>query len=186
MSWRSRQTMHACPELYTYMPYKRRTRKKQWPSVKKLWSQFDFPTAWAAPIIRTCDQKQLIIFLELLYTCMQPHAVEIYPLYLMLTIYQLHRGTVLSHQRNGSDKPITFCLSCIYACHHRKEVCTVRQWSIGNCFGVKHFLSGHTFTVHSEHNPLRHLFGEHKTTPTMTSSRILFRDGHSDKIQCSC
>lgn len=46
---------------------------------------------------------------------------------------------------------------------------------VGYCIWVKHFnqyLLGRKFTIHSDHKPLQHLFGENRGVPSLASARI--------------
>ncbi len=81
---------------------------------------------------------------------------------------------VLAHKfEDGSEKPIAFT-SCTLA-PAEKKYSQLEKEGLAIIFAVKKFnqyLSGRHFTVYSDHQPLKYLFGESKQVPVMAASRI--------------
>ena len=80
-------------------------------------------------------------------------------------------GALLAHVEDSSQRPIAFAsrtLSPKYYSQLEKE-------GLAIVYGVKKFhscLYGRRFTIHSDHQPLCHLFGSKKEIPPMVASRI--------------
>ena len=81
---------------------------------------------------------------------------------------------MLSHKlENGIEKPIAFASCSLVPAE--KKYSQLDKEALAIIFGVKRFyqyLYGRQFTILSDHQPLQHIFGEHKATPTLASARI--------------
>ena len=84
-------------------------------------------------------------------------------------------GAVLSHaMEDGSGKPIAFASRSLTPAEKHYSQLDKEGLAI-IVFGVKHFhqyLYGCTFTIVSNHKPLRHLFDPSRNIPAMASARI--------------
>ena len=82
-------------------------------------------------------------------------------------------GAVLSHRVHDTERPVTYASWTLTPAELRYSQLDKEALSI--VFGVKHFhqfLSGHSFTIHSDHKPLQYLLGETRGIPPMASARI--------------
>ena len=84
-------------------------------------------------------------------------------------------GAVFSHcLGDGTDKPIAFA-SCTLAAAEEKKYSQIEKKGLAIIFGVKRFheyLLGRPFIIMSDHKPLKHLFSESQTTPTLASAHL--------------
>ena len=74
---------------------------------------------------------------------------------------------------DNSKKPVAFASRSLVPVEKRYTQLDKEDLAI--IFGMKkfhHYLAGWTFTIYSDHKPLKHVFGEHKTTPAMASIKI--------------
>lgn len=82
-------------------------------------------------------------------------------------------GAVLSHKfRDGSERPICYASRSLTA---EKNYSQLEREGLAVIFGVKRFhqyLFGHTFTILSDHQPLKSLFGETRAIPVLASATI--------------
>ena len=83
-------------------------------------------------------------------------------------------GAVLSHKlENGKEKPIAFASRTLAPAE--KKYSQLEKEGLAVIFGVKRFhqyLLGRHFTIISDHKPLKRLFSESHTTPSLASARI--------------
>ena len=81
-------------------------------------------------------------------------------------------GAILSHiLDNGSECPIAYALCSLRPAEKRYSQLDKEALAIvfGVCkFNCYHY--GRRFILHSDHNPLIHIFGESKSVPVMTSA----------------
>ena len=83
-------------------------------------------------------------------------------------------GAVLSHQEpDGTEKPIAYASRALAPaewCYSQLD-----KEALAIVFGVREshqYIYGCPFSIHSDHKPLQHLFGEHRAIPPMASSRL--------------
>ena len=83
-------------------------------------------------------------------------------------------GAVLAHKfADGSERPIAFASRTLATAE--KKYSQLEKEGLAIVFAVKKFhqyLSGRHFTIYSDHQPLKYLFGESKQVPVMAASRI--------------
>ena len=83
-------------------------------------------------------------------------------------------GAVLSqYQDDNTEKPVAFASRSLSKTE--KNYSHLEKEGLAVIFGVKHFhqyLYGRHFTIFTDHQPLRRLFSETKSTPPMASGRI--------------
>ena len=83
-------------------------------------------------------------------------------------------GDVVSHRMDdGMDKPIAFSFRTLAPAE--KKYSQIEKEGLTIIFGVKRFhpyLFGRQFTILSDHKPLKHLFSESQTTPTLVLAFI--------------
>ena len=83
-------------------------------------------------------------------------------------------GAVLSHLMNdGTEHPISFVSRTLSQAE--RNYAHIEKEGLAIIFGVRRFhsyLFGRHFTIRSDHQPLRYLFGENKAVPTLASARI--------------
>ena len=83
------------------------------------------------------------------------------------------RAVLLHRFQDGSVKPVAFASRSLAPAE--KTYAQLDKEALAIIFGVKKFhqyLSGHKFTIHSDHKPLQHIFDENRPVPTMSSARI--------------
>lgn len=83
-------------------------------------------------------------------------------------------GAVLSHKMaDGSEKPICFASRSLSPAE--KNYSQLEWEGLAIIFGVRRFhqyLYGLSFTIMSDHQPLKYLFGENRGIPTLASARV--------------
>lgn len=75
-------------------------------------------------------------------------------------------GAILSHIIDGVDRPIMFASSSLTAA--QKNYAQLHREALAIIFAVKKFhkyVYGKSFTIYSDHQPLREIFNENKSTP---------------------
>ena len=90
--------------------------------------------------------------------------------------------------KDGSDQPIAFASRTLAPVE--RNYSQLEREGLAIIFGIKKFhqyLLGHDFVVHSDHQPLKYLFGETRAIPVLASSRIqrwaLFLSSYSYSVQ---
>ena len=76
---------------------------------------------------------------------------------------------------NGKDKPIAFSSRTLAPAE--KKYSQLEKEGLAVIFGLKKFcqyLLGRSFTIVSDHKPLKYLFNESRVTPTLTSACIQY------------
>lgn len=78
-------------------------------------------------------------------------------------------GAILCHIVGKEDKPISY--ACCTLSDTQKNYPQLHREALARVFAVKRFhkyISGRTFTIFSDHQPLREIFNEKKTIPIAT------------------
>ena len=74
---------------------------------------------------------------------------------------------------DGTEQPIAFASRSLSQAERKYS--QLDKEALAIVFGVKRFhqfLFGRRFTILSDHQPLKYLFGEHRAIPTMASARV--------------
>ena len=81
-------------------------------------------------------------------------------------------GAVLSHKmQDGTDRPIYFASRSLAKAE--KSYSQLDKEALAIIFAVKKFHDFlRCFTIHSDHRPLQHIFGQAQPVPTLTSARL--------------
>ena len=82
-------------------------------------------------------------------------------------------GAVLSHRVDDTERLVAYASRTLTPAEWNYSQLDKEALSI--VFGVKHFhqfLSGRSFTIHSDHKPLQYLLGETRGIPPMASARV--------------
>ncbi|XP_031330712.1 uncharacterized protein K02A2.6-like [Photinus pyralis] len=82
-------------------------------------------------------------------------------------------GAVLSQKVNNEVKPV-MCASCTLSAAE-KNYSQVEKEALGIVFAIKKFhkfIFGHKFTLITDHEPLKTIFGNKKSIPTLSHSRL--------------
>ncbi|XP_055910453.1 uncharacterized protein K02A2.6-like [Eupeodes corollae] len=82
-------------------------------------------------------------------------------------------GGILSHIINGIERPVLFASSTLSS--SEQNYSQLHKEALAIIFTVKKFhkyIYGRTFTIYSDHQPLREIFNPKKSTPAVAAARI--------------